>query len=324
LFRGHRADSLYNEHLAEITRQGVAQDVIDRSKAYGDAVGAHVIGWMKGDGYVRITAMSRYVIPKGRGLWEPTEPDFKDPADPFWGDTMRTLTLATSGQFPCIKPHPFSDARNSEFYKQVQHVYEVSQNLTDEQRTIALYWNDNPVYSAHRGHMMYTIRWMTPPGHWINITAIAAKMKKLGMMESLETYTMVSLAMFDGFISCWHEKYRSNVMRPVTYIKRYIDSTWQPLIQTPPFPEHTSGHSTISAAAATVLTKLLGEFEFTDDTSTPLGFEPRTFKNFLEAAQEASMSRVYGGIHYVRGCDGGNRNGREIGAHVLEKVRTRM
>jgi membrane-associated phospholipid phosphatase len=149
-------------------------------------------------------------------------------------------------------------------------------------------------------------------------------MKDLPMIEALEVYSLVSIAMYDGFISCWHEKFRSNVIRPITYIKRYIDSSWQPLIQTPPFPEHTSGHSSISAAAATVLTKMLGEFPFEDSTSTPIGLPTRKFSSFRAAAAEAAMSRLYGGIHYRRGNDAGTKNGTKVGEYVVEKVRTRI
>lgn len=324
LFRSKRSDSLYAVHMAEIGASGVPADVIERSRIFGEAVGNHVINWMKSDGYTKITAIGRYVIPKGRGLWEPTEPDFKDPADPFWGDTMRTMALTSGGHFKCDPPVSFDDKQSSDFYKQAMEVYTIGRNLTDEQRLIAMYWNDNPVTSLHYGHVMYNVRWMTPPGHWINITSQACRMKNLGMMEALETYTLVSLAMYDGFISCWHAKFSYNVMRPVTYIHRYIDSTWQPLIQTPPFPEHTSGHSTISAAAATVLTRLLGEFPFEDSTSTQIQLPTRKFESFNQAAAEAAMSRLYGGIHYRRGNDAGAKNGARVAEYIMNKVRTRM
>lgn len=324
LFRSQRADSVYRAQIAEINAAGAAADVVERSAKYGESVGMAVRDWMRGDGYIKITAISRYVIPKGRGLWEPTEPDFKDPADPFWGTMMRTMALPKSDFIPCDGPNRFDTERKSAFYKEAHDVYEMGRNLTDEQQLIANYWNDNPVVTRHRGHIVYTERWMTPPGHWINITGVTARMKDLGMMQALETYTLVSIAMYDGFISCWHEKYRSNVIRPVTYIHRYFDSTWRPFIQTPPFPEHTSGHSTISAAAATVLTKLLGEFEFTDNTSTPLGLPTRTFKTFMNAAEEAGMSRLYGGIHYMRANLGGRKNGIAVAEYVLRMVRTRV
>ncbi|MEO5928866.1 MAG: vanadium-dependent haloperoxidase [Candidatus Kapaibacterium sp.] len=323
LARSYRSDSLYALHMQQIAATGVPADVIDRSKLFGESVGDHIIKWLMTDGYVNITARSRYVIPKGTGMWEPTEPDFKEPADPFW-NTMRPMTLTTAGQFPPDPPAKFSANPKSEFHRNANEVFQTGKNLTDEQRTIALYWNDNPITTRHYGHLMYTVRWMTPPGHWINITREVSEKKGLGMIESLEAYTLVSIAVYDGFISCWTEKYHSNVIRPISYIHRYMDSTWEPLIQTPPFPEHSSGHSTISAAAATILTHLLGEFSFTDSTTLLIGFQPRTFKNFMEAAREAGMSRLYGGIHYRTGNQAGTKNGVQVGEWVFQKVHTRI
>ncbi len=109
----------------------------------------------------------------------------------------------------------------------------------------------------------------------------------------------------------------------MTYIRQQIDPAWSPLIPTPPFPEYTSGHSTQSAAAATVLTDLFGTVSFTDRTLTPLGFRERSFTSFEAAAQEAANSRLYGGIHYSRGNEDGLVQGRCIGRLVVERARTR-
>ncbi len=168
---------------------------------------------------------------------------------------------------------------------------------------------------------MFNTKQISPGGHWINITSIALKMKNKTMMESISAYVLVSVSMFDGFISCWKEKYRSNTIRPITYINRYIDSTWKPLFATPPFPEHTSGHSTISMCAAQMLTNIFGDnMNFTDDTEVRFGFNTRTFKSFLDAAQEVTMSRLYAGIHYFHACNEGMRNGQEISNYIYEKI----
>lgn len=325
LYADSPADSLYNVHLQEIAGGGVPTDVIERSKAYGESVVAAMKPWIKGDGFVKIQAHNVYVIPQGKGLWEATPPDFKEPADPFWHQMMRPLTLDRAGELACEAPNKYSTAKKSSFYKEALEVYNIGRKLTEEQRTIALYWNDNPNTSLHRGHAILNVKWMTPPAHWINISAEASRLKGQGMMEALETYALVSISMYDGFISCWDAKYTYNVMRPVTYINRTIDSTWEPLIQTPPFPEHTSGHSTISASAAQVLTHIFGEnFAFTDSTAIPIGFAPRRFSSFLEAAREAGMSRIYGGIHYQRGNVAGRNNGLRVGERVVQRVRTRV
>ncbi|MCB0574647.1 MAG: vanadium-dependent haloperoxidase, partial [Saprospiraceae bacterium] len=115
-----------------------------------------------------------------------------------------------------------------------------------------------------------------------------------------------------------------NLIRPESYINQYIDPEWAPLIQTPPFPEHTSAHSTISAAAATVLTNLYGDnFAFSDSTEMEFGIPPRDFNSFLEAADQVAMSRQYGGIHYPWGNEAGILNGKQVGQYVFDHVKTK-
>jgi hypothetical protein len=115
------------------------------------------------------------------------------------------------------------------------------------------------------------------------------------------------------------------MIRPESYINQYIDAEWVPLIQTPPFPEHSSGHSTISAAAATALTFAFGDnISFTDSTEVEFGIEPRTFKSFNQAADEVGMSRLFGGIHYRTGNVAGLKNGREIGKYICEKLKLKQ
>ncbi|MEO5931229.1 MAG: vanadium-dependent haloperoxidase [Candidatus Kapaibacterium sp.] len=323
LFKTYRADSLYDANIAEFKASGVPADVLDRSRTYGEKVARRIIDWVATDNYGKITAATRYVIPKGRGLWEPTPPDFVDPVDPFW-NTIRPFTMNRPDQFKPEPPYKFSTDRHSQFYKEAMEVYDVSKKLNDSLKVIPKFWDCNPIHSHHFGHLMFTTRQISPGGHWIAITAIAAKKKDLGMMESLETYTLVSSAMADAFISCWTEKYRSNVIRPVTYIKRYIDSTWEPYIQTPPFPEYSSGHSTISAAAAAVLTHMIGEMPFQDDTEVYLGTPIRSYRTFMEAAQEAAYSRMLGGIHYRHSNEQGTKNGVQIGEYVVSTIHTRV
>ena len=317
-----RIDSMYDADIAAITAEGVSAEVVARSRAFGESVAQRMLQRSKTDGYVRNIARERYVIPKGPGLWQPTAPDFKDPVDPFWRD-VTPWSLAAPDQYRPDPPAKFSTNPKSEFYKYAHEVYTIGNNLNDSQRMIAKFWDCNPIHSFHHGHVMFTTRQISPAGHWINITKIACSNKGTDMMESLEAYALVSTAIADGFISCWTEKYRSNVIRPITYIQKYIDSTWNPLIQTPPFPEHSSGHSTISAAAATMLTHLFGETPFDDDTEVYLDFPVRHFNNFMEAAREAAMSRLLGGIHYRRGNESGTANGIKVGNHVWGTLRTR-
>jgi hypothetical protein len=168
---------------------------------------------------------------------------------------------------------------------------------------------------------MYATKKITPGGHWIGITKIACEKDKADLMKTVEAYTLTSIALFDGFISCWDEKYRSNLLRPETVINQNIDEDWLPALQTPPFPEHTSGHSVISRAAAVALTSIFGEdFAFLDTTEEEYGLPAREFTSFYHASDEAAVSRLYGGIHYRPAIDYGVEQGEKVGKLVTKEV----
>ncbi len=141
------------------------------------------------------------------------------------------------------------------------------------------------------------------------------------MDKTIYAYTKTSIALMDAFISCWDEKYRSNLIRPETLINEHIDEDWQPVLQTPPFPEYTSGHSVVSGAAATTLTDIFGDqFSFDDDTEVAYGLPIRSFSSFNEAADEAAISRMYGGIHYRVAVEVGVKQGRDLGDFVIDNL----
>ncbi len=299
-------------------------DVYERSMAYGDAVAKHILAWSKTDNYAQTRSAPKFTIDtKEASRWRPTPPQYGDALEPHW-PKIRPWVLDSASQFKCDPPVPFSTEKGSEFYKQAYEVYEIVKNLTPWQDSTAWYWDDNPFRMDVTGHLMVGVKKISPGGHWMNIASHACRKANADMMLSAETYVKVSCALADAFISCWDEKYKSNLIRPESYINQYIDPEWLPLIQTPPFPEHTSGHSTISAAAATVLTNLYGDnFAFIDSTEMEFRIPPRAFKSFQEAANEVGMSRLYGGIHYRRGNEAGLKNGREVGQFVSDKVKTR-
>lgn len=200
-------------------------------------------------------------------------------------------------------------------------VYKIVKNLDSAQKATALYWDDNPNVSKLSGHLNYFIHKISPAGHWLMIAQQACIKKNLPVTKAAQVYALEATAMFDAFISCWDEKYRSNLIRPITIINRVVDDKWEPFIQTPPFPEFTSGHAVISNAAATVLTVLLGNnFEFTDNTEIPFGNKPRAFKTFYQASEQSSLSRVYGGIHYPETARISIQQGRALGTYVLKKL----
>ena len=207
------------------------------------------------------------------------------------------------------------------FYKNVMEVYNIGKNLDTAQKAIALYWDDNPNVSVNIGHLNYFIHKISPGGHWILIGQQACIKKNIPVTKAAQVYALTAISLFDAFISCWDEKFKTNLIRPITIINRLVDKNWVPYIQTPPFPEFTSGHSVISNAAATILTVLLGtNFEFTDEIEIPFGNKARHFNSFYEAAHESTMSRVYGGIHYPETARISIEQGKKIGAHVLKTL----
>jgi membrane-associated phospholipid phosphatase len=163
----------------------------------------------------------------------------------------------------------------------------------------------------------------TPPGHWIFIASSILDEQDAPLDRRVEVLATLSVAMADAFIGCWHEKFRWNLLRPVTYIRAHLDPAFQPLLITPPFPEYPSGHSTQSGAAAAVLTDHFGEdFAFTDRTHEEDGLPARSYPSFWAAAEEAALSRLYGGIHFRSAIEQGLEQGRCIGAHAAA-LRTR-
>jgi hypothetical protein len=210
------------------------------------------------------------------------------------------------------------------FYQQAKEVYDVGRNLTAEQRMIAAFWDCNPFVMNVRGHAMFATKKITPGGHWIGIVSQAARKTKANLVQSAEIYALTAVALADAFISAWDEKYRSNVIRPETVINTTLDESWEPLLQTPPFPEYPSGHSVISTAAAAVLTDRFGPaFAFTDSTEMEYGLSIRSFTTFEQAAAEAAISRLYGGIHYRMAIEEGVRQGKKVGELVVTRIRTR-
>jgi len=230
--------------------------------------------------------------------------------EPWWG-TLRGFALKSADECPTPPLAAWSTSPASSFYAEAKRVYDVGRALTDAQRQTVLYWADNPGQTG------------TPVGHWLAIGSQLVHQRRLSAEQAAEMFVLVTIAQADAFIAIWHEKYRTNSIRPVTYIRRYIDPTWTPAIITPPFPEYPSGHSGQSAAAATVLTALLGPVAFDDSTNLALGHAPRRYPSFQAAADEAAESRLYGGIHFPMGNENGKVLGRCVGQMVLARLRTR-
>ncbi len=300
------------------------KDVRERSIEYGEKIAKHILDWSKKDNYAESRSFSKYEVPFDEpGRWKPTPPDFMDGIEPHW-NKIRPFVLKKADMFAPKPPTKFDTNKGSQFYKETMEVYDVVKNAKPEYIEIAKFWDCNPFVSTHKGHMMFATKKISPGGHWIGITQLAAKKTNSNMMEAVEAYSLVSIALMDAFISCWDEKYRSALVRPETVINTFIDEEWKPLLQTPPFPEHTSGHSVISAASALTLTKLYGDnFAYTDDVEVEYGLKARSFTSFVQASEEAAVSRLYGGIHYRPAIDYGVEQGKNVGKYIMENVTTR-
>ncbi len=302
---------------------GVPSEVYERSMDYGNAVAKHILAWADGDNYKQTRTFPKYSITEDPDKWKPTPPAYMDGIEPHWKD-IRPFVIDSAQQFIPMPPPKFDMTEGSDFYKEAMHVYETTNNLTEDQTAIASFWDCNPYVSHQTGHVMFATKKITPGGHWMGITSIVTKQENADIMRASEVYTTVAIALADAFISCWDEKYRSNLIRPETVINEYIDENWLPVLQTPPFPEHTSGHSVISTAAATVLTDLMGDnFAFIDTTEVAYGLPPRSFNSFFHASGEAAISRLYGGIHYMPAIDYGVEQGKKVGEFIVKKLKTK-
>jgi hypothetical protein len=297
-------DALHRTQADARRAAGVRSSDLRASEEFGREVGRAIVRWSRTDGFTQ-TRGRLFAPAAGPQFWVPTgdAPPGTLPAEPYWG-TLRPFVLPSQDACAPAPPAAYSEQSDSEFFAQAAAVYETNLSLTDEQRTIATYWADNAGATP------------TPAGHWIGIATDL--LADASLAEAAETYALVSIAGVDAFIACWDAKYTYNLLRPETYIRRFIDAEWRPLIPTPQFPEYTSGHSTVSAAAASVLTDLYGDVAFTEVTPVQPGFAPRSFQSFTAAAAEAARSRLYGGIHYPMGNDNGALQGQCVAGHVQQ------
>ena len=344
------ADSLLHTSVA-------SGELATRSTDLGRRIGLAVVAWTHGDGFDS-TRGKAYVTPTGPGLWvnddpatvyatqslsgasqaitpgnpsnalkagtvddrslildRPKRPGRKTlPAtnmagvtEPYWGYN-RPFALHAWNDCPAPPPPEFSLKPGTPLYEEARVVYETSKSLSPAERETALYWADN---GGETG---------TPAGHWLSIAAQMVNQRHLSAEQAAWLMVATSVALNDAFIAAWGYKFRLNLIRPRTFIRETMDSTWEPAIPTPPFPEYLSGHSTISAAAADAMTAVLGATPFQDSTSIPLGHAARKFNSFHDAAVDAGMSRIYGGIHFPSG----NVEGRKLGDCIASKIGTRL
>lgn len=312
-------DALEDQLEADFVADGVDEDVLDRSIVQGTDLATAILAWVAEDGLAQWNNCA-YTVPTGPGFWEPTFPAFAAPHQPCWGK-LRTYALNYASECASLAPAPFSETPGSKFYLEAVEVQTTVDAADPEQIAIAQFWADNPTQSS------------TPSGHWVSILAQCSTTEDYSLDVCAEAMARLGIAVGDSFISCWDMKYYYNLLRPITYIRSATglnDPTWLTApgigggnITTPAFPEHTSGHSVQSGAVAEVLTDLLGEVAFDDDTHAALGLPARSFTSFSEAAEEAAISRLYGGIHFRSAIERGVEQGRCIGNVINTQIHFR-
>lgn len=313
---------LYEQKFIDsCSKLGYNEDVIKNSLNYAQDVSKQILAYAKADGYNKISNYPRYTAHTEEGYWYPTPPAFMAAVEPYF-KTVRPFTLDSSAQFKPLPPIAFSAVKGSPFYNLTKAVYEEGNKLTENHRLIASFWDCNPFAVQNGGHLQYGLKKISPGAHWLGIAGIACAKANKSFEETLQIYTSVSIGLMDAFICCWDEKYRSNRVRPETAIRRYIDPQWEPLLQTPPFPEYLSGHSVVSSASAVILTHYFGDnFSYTDNVEVVYGLPSRDFQSFTKAAEEAGVSRFYGGIHFMDAITNGQLQGAKVGNWLLQKIK---
>jgi len=296
------------DSLENALRSSFANDVdaatIERSANYGLQVAQRIYSWAETDGYLH--ANDSYTPPSGPGKWKPTPPNFAKPVTPYWG-SLRTIVHGSTDNAQPPAPIPYSEDSSSAFYKEVKLIYDVSQNLTAEQKNIALFWKEiNPGITA--------------PGHWLNILRQIIQKESVPLDKAAFTYALTGMALNDAWISCWKTRYVYNLLRPVTYIREVMNhENWLSFVPTPPHPEYTSGFAAMAGAVCEVLAAVFGkEYQFTDHTYDYAKMTARTYYSFQALAKEAGDSKWIGGIHFRFSVEAGLQEGRAVAENIVK------
>ena len=325
IFSENKIDEYMDNLYDELRSLGLPARKLNKSKEYGEIVASEILKWADDDFYKQTRTFPKYTIQQGDKFWKPTPPDYMEGIEPHW-NKIRPMVIPSTDIFNPPPPLEINMSKNSSFYNELMEVYRIGRQVTEdnndsEEAKIAAFWDCNPYVSHHKGHAMFATKKITPGGHWIGITKIASDISNDTFDEAINSYLNVSVALFDAFIACWDTKWNTLVVRPETLINQYLDDEWLPKLQTPPFPEYTSGHSVISKASAIVLTKIYGEdFSFDDSTEIKYGLPIRSFNSFMHAADEAAISRLYGGIHYRMAVEHGVVQGDKVGRYISQNL----
>ncbi len=320
---GYLLKEKQNEWIEKALKEKIiSKKTLQTHISLAEEIAGRIMEIAKKDGYLQLSTLTRYTPQKGEGYWYPTPPAYISAIEPEW-KTIKPFFIQDLKDFEPAAMAPFDMTEGSSFHNQLMEVYKTTNELDEERKLIANFWDCNPFKVEFSGHMAIGVKKISPGGHWIGITGIAAEKSGLSFPETAYVHALVGMALHDAFISCWKTKYDTDRIRPETVINQKMDQRWRPLLQTPPFPEYTSGHSVISRASAVVLTGYFGDdFDFIDSSEIYFGLPERPFKSFLLASEEAAISRLYGGIHFRDAIEEGIKQGEKIGDMIWSKVRS--
>ncbi len=316
---GKSFETYEKRFIDSCSNAGYTDDEIEASKKYALAISKAMLVYAKADGYSKISNYPRYTPLQKEGCWYPTPPAFMAAVEPYF-NTVRPFALDSAAQFKPVAPIAYSTDKKSAFYQLL--IQNHAEPSSDDHRQIAAFWDCNPFAVQDDGHLMMGVKKISPGAHWLGIAGIACAKAGKSFEETMQINTVVAMGLMDAFMCCWDEKFRSNRIRPETAIRKQIDPQWKPLLQTPPFPEYLSGHSVASSASATILTHYFGDnFAYVDTIEVKYGLPSRPFTSFKAAAQEAGVSRLYGGIHFEDAINNGAEQGAKVGNWLLGKVK---
>ena len=320
VYRDHMVQSL-KETLVQSMNMDTLNENYVKGMMTGKEVAQLIIARADQDGYNQTRNLPKYTTGDLPQSWQTTAPTFGEALEPYWFELV-PFFVDSSSQFRTDMPIRFNKEPGSPFYQEAEKVLGYVARADEDSVAVAVYWDCNPGPTMLDGHFMQVRKQNTPGGHWLGIVTQICVMKSLSLQQSAYVAALVSTGIADGFICAWDTKYAYDLLRPETFINQYIDSDWRPKLESPLFPEYSSAHSVVSAIAATLLTETFGsQVSFKDSTNSSFGLPPREFDDFWDAANEAAVSRLLGGIHYPFACNDGINQGKAIGDHILDKIK---
>jgi hypothetical protein len=287
------------------------------SVEFGKSVAAAIYEWSKTDGGHRGYLQNfdtKFEIPSKPGHWKAPfygQTISRFPLHPHWGKNRTFVKSNSELETPAFLK--YATTEKTDYYRQFSEVYQANKSLTQEQKEIAMWWNDDPSDTY------------TPPGHSYNLASIVLRSKKADVITSAEVYARTGIAVADAFIACWKMKYKFCSERPSSFISENIDASWEAFWPDPPFPAFPSGHATQAGAVAIVMADYFGNnMHIVDDTHSykspdkirNVYYKSRSFSGFWQIAEETARSRFYGGIHCMKDNEAGLAQGKELGKNI--------